>query len=234
MIGFDMHLSFAICLQQKEPTKGMEEMSTRSIYRHLLLPVSALSIFISAHAMAIEEPKYRVLKNDGDFEIRQYDSFIVAETVVDTSDYEEASNEGFRRLAAYIFGENKSRQKMAMTSPVTTEQSEKIAMTAPVQTEQSGTTVRIAFVIPSEYTMQTLPVPNDARITLHPVPGRKVAVVNFSGRWTESNFHEHTEELQAWIQKEGLREAGNPIVARYNPPFVPSFFRRNEILIPIE
>jgi effector-binding domain-containing protein len=184
--------------------------------------------------MAIEEPKHAVIKKDHDFEIRQYDTLIVAETTVDASDYEEASNEGFRRLAAYIFGGNKSRGKISMGSPVTTEQSEKIAMTAPVETEKSGSSVRVAFTMPAEYTMQTLPVPNDARVTLRRIPGRKVASIRFSGRWTEENFGEHTEELIAWIQKEGARIAGEPLVARYNPPFVPFFLRRNEILIPIE
>ena len=212
--------------------KSLKNSMMKSYQRSLLIAIT-LVLFITATAMAIEEPKYKVLKSDGDFEVRQYDSLIVAETVVDTTDFDEASNEGFRRLAAYIFGGNKTRQTMAMTSPVTTEESQKIAMTAPVETERTGASVRVAFTMPSEYTLQTLPVPNDPRITLRTIPGRTFAVIRFSGRWTESNFHEHTEELIAWIQNEGLRVTGNPIVARYNPPFVPSFFRRNEILIPI-
>jgi effector-binding domain-containing protein len=184
--------------------------------------------------MAIQEPKYTVAKKDGDIEIRLYDSLIVAETVVDTSDVDEASNEGFRRLAGYIFGGNRVRQKIAMTSPVTTEQSQKIAMTAPVETEQRRSSVRIAFTMPSEFTLETLPVPNDSRVTLSQVPARKLAVIRFSGRWTEDNFREHSEELNAWIEKQRLKISGAPSVARYNPPFVPFFFRRNEVMIPVE
>jgi len=191
-------------------------------------------LLIPSFAMAIEEPKYSVPKEDGDFEIRLYEPIIVAETVVDTSDFEEASNEGFRRLAGYIFGGNKVRQTITVTSPVTTEQSLKIAMTAPVETEQRGQSVRVAFMMPSEHTLETLPDPNDSKVTLRQIPTRKFAAIRFSGRWTEENFLKHTNELTTWIQKEGLKISGAPIVARYNPPFWPAFLRRNEILIPVE
>jgi hypothetical protein len=193
-----------------------------------------LILVIPTHAMAIEEPKYTVTKKDHDFEIRLYEPTVVAETIVDTSDFDEASNEGFRRLAGYIFGGNKVRQKIAMTSPVTTEQSQKIAMTAPVESEQLGRSVRVAFTMPSEFTLETLPVPNDSRVILREKPGAKFAAIRFSGRWTEENFREHTDELTTWIRKEGWKISGAPVVARYNPPFVPSFLRRNEILIPVE
>ena len=213
------------------------EKTTADIPRRAPAPISTVIMFlllIPTIAMAIEEPKYTVTKKDHDFEIRLYEHVIVAETVVETTDFDEASNEGFRRLAGYIFGGNKVRQKIAMTSPVTTEQSLKIAMTAPVETETQGASVRVAFTMPIEYTLETLPVPNDARVALRQKPPVKFAVIRFSGRWTEENFREHTDELVTWIRKEGLQMSGTPILARYNPPFVPSFLRRNEILIPVE
>lgn len=215
----------------------MEKKAINILYWLIGQPHSiivSLLLLIPSFAMAIKEPKYSVLKKDDDFEIRLYEPTIVAETVVDTSDFEEASNEGFRRLAGYIFGGNKVQQKTNMTSPVTTEQSLKIAMTAPVETEQRGTSVRIAFTMPSEYTLETLPVPNDSRVALRQLPARKFAAIEFSGRWTEENFRGHTDELKVWIQKEGLTISGAPSVARYNPPFWPAFLRRNEILIPVE
>jgi hypothetical protein len=215
----------------------MEPQSTHritSISRRNSATVGVLILVITSIAMATEEPEYTIIKSNRNFEIRQYDSLIVAETVVDTSDFDEASNEGFRRLAGYIFGGNRIQRKIPMTSPVTAEQSEKIPMTAPVEAERTGTSARIAFMMPAHHTMQTLPVPNDPRVTLRQIPGRKLAAVKFSGRWTEENFREHTDELNAWIQKERLHVVGAPLVARYNPPFVPSFFRRNEILIPVE
>ncbi len=204
-----------------------------SLAQHRLVAVFLLFL-IPCLAMAIEEPKYTVAKKDGNIEIRLYESFVVAETVVDTSDFDEASNEGFRRLAGFIFGGNKIQRKIAMTSPVTTEQSQKIAMTAPVETEQRGSSVRIAFTMPATFTLETLPVPNDSRVTLRQVPARRLAVIRYSGRWTVENFQEHSEELKSWIEKQGLKISGAPSLARYNPPFVPSFFRRNEVMIPVE
>jgi hypothetical protein len=191
-------------------------------------------LIIPSNAMAIDEPKYTVIKKDDAIEIRLYQPYIVAETVVDSGDYDEASNEGFRRIAGYIFGGNRIQQKISMTAPVTTEQSQKIAMTAPVQTEQRGASVRMTFMMPSEYTLESLPIPDDSRVTLRQVPARKVAAIEFSRRWTDENFKEHTEELKKWIDKEGLKVTGSPIVARYNPPFWPWFMRRNEVMIPIE
>jgi len=200
--------------------------------------VLLFTLVIPSITMAIEEPHYSVVKKDDDREIRLYEPTIVAETVVDTSDYDAASNEGFKRLAGYIFGGNKKQQKISMTSPVATEQSQKIAqkiaMTAPVQTEKQGTSLRITFMMPSEFTLETLPLPNDSRIIFRQVPAKKVAAIKFTGRWTAENFDEHTNELMKWIEEQGLKICGAPIVARYNPPFIPSFFRHNEIIIPVD
>jgi effector-binding domain-containing protein len=77
-------------------------------------------------------------------------------------------------------------------------------------------------------------VPNDKRVTLTEVPGRTLAAIRFSGRWRDENYKEHADELRAWIASQGLKVVGEPIVARYNAPIVPSFLRRNEILIPVE
>lgn len=184
--------------------------------------------------VAAEEPKHTVLKKDKDFEVRRYEPYIVAETTVEGLDHDEASNEGFRRLAGYIFGGNTVRQKIEMTAPVTTERSQKIEMTVPVTSERKGGSFRVTFMMPSEFTMESLPVPDDARVTLSEVPARTLAAISFSGRWTDENFREYTDELRAWISKQGLKVVGDPIIARYNPPIVPSFFRRNEILIPVE
>jgi len=184
--------------------------------------------------MAIEEPKYSIIQKDHDIEIRLYDPYIVAETIVDTSDYDAASDEGFRRIAGYIFGGNKRQQKISMTSPVTTEQSQKIPMAAPVQTEIQGTSLKISFMMPSEFTLETLPIPNDSTIVFRQIPAIKVAAIEFSGRWTRENFNEHTNELMKWIKNQGFKICGTTVVARYNPPFVPSFFRHNEIIVPIE
>ena len=197
-----------------------------------LLGVS--SLLVAKSARAIEKAKYTVLEKENDFEIRQYDSQIVAETYVD-GDLEEVGNEGFRRLYAYISGENTKKQSISMTAPVSQETgSEKIAMTAPVKQEKKDNQWRITFLMPSEYTLETLPEPDDRRVKLAQEPGRLMAAVKYSGTWSEEGYEENKALLEEYIQKRGLTAAGEPVWARYDPPFMPWFLRRNEVLIPIE
>ena len=126
-----------------------------------------------------EEPAFTVEQRVGNVEIRRYGSRIAAETTID-ADEEAARSEGFRRLARYIFGGNKSKTKVAMTAPVAQQQSEKIAMTAPVATRRgSGGEWVIRFYMPSEYTLDTLPTPGDERVRLVNVPAERVAVLGF-------------------------------------------------------
>jgi hypothetical protein len=197
-----------------------------------LLGVS--SLLVAKSALAIEKAKYTVLEKENDFEIRQYDSQIVAETYVD-GDLEEIGNEGFRRLYAYISGENTKKQSISMTAPVSQETgSEKIAMTAPVKQEKKDNQWRITFLMPSEYTLETLPEPDDRRVKLAQEPGRLMAAVKYSGTWSEEGYEENKALLEDYIQKRRLVKAGEPVWARYDPPFMPWFLRRNEVLIPIE
>jgi len=197
-----------------------------------LLGVS--SLLVAKSAMAIEKSKYTVVEKEDDFEIRQYDPQIVAETFVE-GDLEEVGNEGFRRLYAYISGENTKKQSISMTAPVSQETgSEKIAMTAPVKQEKKDNQWRITFLMPSEYTLETLPKPDDRRVKLAQEPGRLMAAVKYSGTWSEEGYEENKALLEDYIQKRGLVKAGEPVWARYDPPFMPWFLRRNEVLIPIE
>ena len=197
-----------------------------------LLGVS--SLLVAKSAMAIEKSKYTVVEKEDDFEIRQYDPQIVAETFVE-GDLEEVGNEGFRRLYAYISGENTKKQSISMTAPVSQETgSEKIAMTAPVKQEKKDNQWRITFLMPSEYTLETLPKPDDRRVKLAQEPGRLMAAVKYSGTWSEEGYEKNKALLEEYIQKRGLTAAGEPVWARYDPPFMPWFLRRNEVLIPIE
>ena len=197
-----------------------------------LLGVS--SLLVAKSALAIEKAKYTVLEKENDFEIRQYDSQIVAETYVD-GDLEDVGNEGFRRLYGYISGDNKKKQSISMTAPVSQETgSEKIAMTAPVKQEKKDNQWRITFLMPAEYTLETLPEPNDNKVKLKADPGRLMAAVRYSGTWSEDGYEENRALLEEYIQKRGLTKSGDPVWARYDPPFMPWFLRRNEVLIPIE
>lgn len=187
--------------------------------------------------MAVEEPVFKVLKQDGDLSVREYPPLIVAETTVE-GPFEDVSNEGFRRLAGYIFGANEVSKKIAMTAPVGQQQggeSQKIAMTAPVgQQKATDHTWTISFTMPAEFTLQTLPKPKDARVILREVPVKKFCALQYSGTWSNDRFDEKKQILSAWVAKNGFKATGEAVFARYNPPWMPWFLRRNEVLIPIE
>lgn len=182
-------------------------------------------------ALAIEKLAYTVLESDGPFELREVAAHVVAETFVE-GDFDDVGGEGFRRLVAYIGGENRSRAKISMTAPVTQEAepaSEKIPMTAPVTQEAVDGRYRITFLMPSQYTLETLPEPTDERITLRAEPARTVAVVRYRGTWSRSRYEDHEAKLLDWIAGRRLEVLGEPVWSRYDPPFMPWFLRRNEI-----
>ncbi|NTW36910.1 MAG: heme-binding protein [Syntrophobacteraceae bacterium] len=184
--------------------------------------------------MATEEAKFTVLEKRGDFELRRYEPQIVAETVV-RGDFSSVGNEAFQRLFGYISGGNRKSRSIPMTAPVSQEsQSEKIAMTAPVSQEQVGDQWRLAFVMPAQYKLADLPEPNDSRVSLREIPGRTMATLSYSGTWSKKRYDKKMEILLGRMNELGLRPIGEPVFARYNPPFTPWFLRRNEILIPVE
>jgi len=192
------------------------------------------SLLVAKSAMAIEKAKYTVMEQEDDFELRQYEPQIVAETFVEGS-MEDVGKTGFRRLYAYISGDNKKKQSFSMTAPVGQETgSEKIAMTAPVIQEKKDNRWRITFLMPAEYTLETLPEPIDEHVKLTEEPGRLMAAVKYSGTWSEEGYEENKALLEEYIEKRGLTKKGAAIWARYDPPFMPWFLRRNEVLIPVE
>jgi hypothetical protein len=185
----------------------------------------------------VQEPRYVTQLRDGDFEVRQYGTRVVAETTV-AGEWNDAGNEGFRRLAGYIFGKNRRSAKVAMTAPVAQaptadEKGVKLAMTAPVAQHGVGDSWRVAFTMPEGETLATLPVPEDSRVVLRELPPARVAVVRFSGRWTDANMSEHEAELRRWVSDRHLTILGGAEVNRYDPPFKPWFLRRNEVWFPV-
>ncbi len=196
--------------------------------------VTALIIMGAIDAMAIEEAKYEVIKRDNKFEIRDYETHILAETVVQ-GNLEDAGSEAFKRLFRYISGDNRSGDKVAMTAPVSQEPAgEKIKMTAPVGQQRLGESWVVSFMMPGSYTLETLPPPEDPKVSLRQVPARRMAAVRYSGFWSEKGYLRYKAELESWIDRMGLTIVGDPIWARYNPPFMPWFMRRNEILIHVD
>ncbi|MBT8445447.1 MAG: heme-binding protein [Gammaproteobacteria bacterium] len=186
--------------------------------------------------MSLEQPNYQVLYKDGDIEYRQYDSYLVSETIIENvADYKAAGNEGFRRLFRYITGGNQGRAKIAMTKPVAqVPASEKIAMTVPVQQTGSDTGWRIAFMLPSQYTLESAPAPTDPRVQIREVPGRLMAVLRYSGRWTERNFSKKQAALLDSVLGQSVNPVGDIQTALYDPPYMPPFLRRNEIMIEVD
>jgi hypothetical protein len=193
--------------------------------------ILAIGILTAGDAMAIEKLAYRTIERDGPFELRLIEPHVVAETFVE-GDFERVGNEGFRRLVSYIGGANRSQARISMTAPVVQEPaSEKISMTAPVAQEKVGDRYRITFLMPSNYTLETLPQPTDTRIRLRAQPMRSVAAIRYSGFWSRSRYDDHERKLREWIDERGLEPISEPVWARYDPPFMPWFLRRNEILI---
>lgn len=196
--------------------------------------LATLLILLSGAAMAIEEPQYTVIEAGEDFEIRQYEPYIVAEVTVDGS-MRRSGNSAFRILAGYIFGENRSSTKMNMTAPVESRAtSERMNMTAPVESVDNGDGTYIyGFVMERRYTMDTLPTPLDSRIRIREVPARKVAVRSFTGMWTDGNYERHESELLDIVRDRDMQTVGNPVFARYDGPMTPFFMRRNEVMVEI-
>ena len=181
-----------------------------------------------------EEAKYSVLLKEGDLELRRYEPHIVVETLVD-GDFDDVGNVGFRRLFSYISGNNTADESIAMTAPVSQEKGgEKIPMTAPVNQERVGGQYRITFLVPSTYTIETVPTPLDENVRIREVPDRLMVAIRYSGRWSQDRYERHKAELLAWMREKQFEQVGEPVYARYNPPFTPWFLRRNEVLIPIK
>jgi hypothetical protein len=196
------------------------------------------SILIASAAMATEEPKFTLLEKSEPFELRAYAPQIVAEVKVE-GDLDAASNQGFRLIAAYIFGKNQITEKISMTAPVGIESSDqnksaKIAMTAPVGIESAGKQWTVSFVMPAEYTLASLPKPLDPQVKIRELPAEKKAVIIFSGFYNDEKVKEKTQALRDWMNIKNLKPIGEPQFARYNPPWTLPFMRRNEVMIRVQ
>lgn len=177
-----------------------------------------------------EEPSFTVERRIGDVEIRRYGTRIAAETTID-ADEEASRNEGFRRLAGYIFGGNTAKTKIAMTAPVA-QQSEKIAMTAPVAAQRdAGGKWVIRFFMPSEHSLDSLPIPNDDRVRLVSVAPERVAVLRYAGLPNPRAVAAKAEELLKTLRDNKIEPAGDPLSWFYDPPWTLPFLRRNEAVV---
>ncbi|MBI5091879.1 MAG: heme-binding protein [Candidatus Hydrogenedentes bacterium] len=205
-----------------------------------------LTIWIAVGVVSvagIETPKYEVIAKHDGYEVRQYAPQIVAEVTMG-GEFREAMNGGFRKLADYIFGNNtkvidgpaSGSEKIEMTAPVLEQEvsSEKIKMTAPVLEQQSKTDTRVvSFVMPSKYTLDTLPKPNNADVRVVEVPAKRYAVNRFSGTATQDKAAKKKQDLLDALKRDKIEAVGAPLLAQYNPPWTPPLMRRNEVMVEI-
>ena len=207
-------------------------MSARLLSAAAALLLGACSVF--AVRSGTEEPRFEVLGQQGALEIRRYGPRLAAETLVNAEDEEAARREGFRRLAGFIFGGNRGQSRIAMTAPVAQASSpERIAMTAPVSaaTQADGWTIR--FFMPASATRETLPVPNDPRITIVEAPAETLAVLRYSGIPSAAAAAAQRAALRTALATGPWQAAGEPFDWFYDPPWTLPPARRNEAVVPV-
>jgi hypothetical protein len=206
--------------------------------------------------MPTEKARYEVLAREGTIEVRRYAPIIVAETFVE-GELGPAGTEGYRRLLSYISGYNRARREIdcpgrllkaetgnrhktaipsssfAPTPAAATTAGKSIPMTAPMGQRPEGAGYWVSFVMPSTLSLVTLPQPSHPQIRLREIAARTVAAIRFRGGWRPDIVERNRLSLEQWMRSAALRAAGEPVYARYNPPYVPPFLRRNEILMPL-
>ena len=183
--------------------------------------------------VAVEHPAFKSVVTDGAFEIRDYPALVVAEVTV-PGGQKQAASRGFRLLAGYIFGANRTRQTIAMTAPVAQAPAhETIAMTAPVsQTQAAGQWV-VRFTMPHRYTLETLPRPDNPQVRVQQTPPQRFAVIRFSGVASPDRVATQTTALEQWLKTRALVPTGPATLAQYDPPWTLWFMRHNEVMIPV-
>lgn len=216
-------------------------MATRDRPLQSLL-LSLVLCLVGVDGMAYEEPTFSVVAEFERFEVRRYEPYIVAETIV-AGDLRSSGNRAFRRLFGYISGDNRGDEKIKMTIPVSSYQPrEPIDMGGPMVSAPAdndaaaGVTERYAyyFVMPSKWTLDTLPEPADDSIRLRRVPAATMAVREFSGNSSEKNYTTHRSILFDALEEAGIEPVGPAQFARYNGPFTLWFLRRNEAMVEVD
>jgi hypothetical protein len=194
----------------------------------------------SLPALAIDEPAYRLVRKTDGIEIRAYAAYMVAETRVDT-EFADAGNAAFSALFKYISGNNRRREKIEMTAPVNqssvAERGEAIEMTAPVshsRDQEGRSRYVVSFAMPARFGPDNIPQPEDPRVTVREVPARIMAVLAYSGTWSQERYASHERKLMDEVARAGLKPRGTIQFARYDAPFVPWFLRRNEVMVEID
>ena len=215
----------------------------------LMTTLTLTATLAQAPAMAaddIESPKFEVALTGDAAELRRYAPMIAAEVRVEADDLDSAGSMGFMPLANYIFGNNKPGERIQMTAPVTAAlvtsrdslsagAGEKIAMTAPVTTEPVRKGVyAVRFMMPSKWTMDTLPAPDDARVSLIETPETYFVAAGFMGAKDQAAIDAAEAAIRAFVAENGLTPAGETTLAGYSSPFTPVAQRKWEVLLKVD
>jgi hypothetical protein len=185
----------------------------------ILLLLIAIPVLLSFTKTSIEKQKYRLVKKEKEFEIRFYPPAILATTRSAVKSYRELGSSGFRKIAGYIFGNNES--------------SAKIAMTAPVHMDINDKGSSMSFVMPSQYTLDKLPRPVDSRVELHESAAVYMAAIEFGGYANDEKIKQYADRLLKALNRNGIKTTGNPTFLGYNAPY-DLIGRKNEVVIAIE
>jgi hypothetical protein len=233
-----------LTLLKFDEQEGLEHGKTmRPLWKpeqRLLGGVLMLNLILSACSLigvrTWEEPAFQTRMQEGKFEVREYEPYLVAEVLMEGDDFDRTSSAGFRILADYIFGNNMARSSTLQLAGKAEVPSESIAMTAPVQMDQGEqpNQWRMAFSLPSKWTMETVPIPKDQRVRLRKVPAEKVAVLQFSGLLDSEKLGEREQELRQWVAKQEVLVTGQVRTARYDPPWTLPFLRKNEVQLRVK
>jgi len=178
----------------------------------------------------VEKPKYQATALTNEIELRSYDPMLVAMVQMSGS-RKDVISEGFRVLADYIFGNNTLEQNISMTAPVEQQAGQKISMTAPVQQQQRSNSWMISFVMPKQFTLKTIPKPNNEMVKINEVPAQRFITIRFSGSNSDDNIRKNESALFNYITQNKINVTGEPKYAFYNPPWTLPFMRRNEIMV---
>ena len=179
----------------------------------------AFQSFMAISTSNVEKQKYRVVKKESSFEVRFYPPATFATIRSSAKNYRELSDSGFRKIAGYIFGNNETSAKIAMTSPVH------------MDINQDGSSM--SFVMPSEYDIKSLPRPNDAKVEIHESPSEYAAAIEFGGYANDETISKYAEQLKKSLEEKGIKPIGHYRYLGYNPPYQ-LIGRKNEVIVAVE
>lgn len=181
-----------------------------------IVGVLGSQLYINYSVNKTEQQKYKVLYKEGSFEIRYYPKTVMASVSMNVNKYKDLSGSGFQVLAGYIFGSNQNKKEIAMTSPV--------------HMDMGDTMSTMSFVMPSEYSLEDLPQPNNQNISLHESKEEYTVSIEFGGFATDKILDDKTNELKNWVNLNSMPVDGNYRFLGYNPPYQ-MLDRRNEVIV---